>query len=350
MKQWRRMARQWTLTSMLLLVAASVWAGNVSPLIQDTGARVGIGTAGPYYALMHVENAATPLALFARSTAGSGSNYGLDVEATGVGAALNTAGFFYASGATANTGIEIAGPAAGAQNYALLSRTDAVSYFAGPMGLGTTSPAARLHVMGTNAAMRIEGSGMSSATMQIASNSTLRWTIGAPAASANLTLNNATGTAMMTLDQTGNMTVAGNLAAKYQDVAEWVPAARRYADGTVVVLDTARTNEVVEAQAPYDAKIAGVVSARPGVLLGEPGQNKVVVAHMGRVKVKVDAQYGAINVGDLLVTSATPGHAMRSTPVDVGGTAIHRPGTILGKALESLDAGRGEILVLVTLQ
>jgi hypothetical protein len=204
--------------------------------------------------------------------------------------------------------------------------------------------------MGTNAAMRIEGSGMSSATMQIASNSTLRWTIGAPAASSNLTLNNATGTAMMTLDQTGNMTVAGNLAAKYQDVAEWVPAARRYADGTVVVLDTVRTNEVVEAQAPYDAKIAGVVSARPGVLLGEPGQNKVVVAHMGRVKVKVDAQYGAINVGDLLVTSATPGHAMRSTPVDVGGTPIHRPGTILGKALESLDSGRGEILVLVTLQ
>jgi len=41
---------------------------------------------------------------------------------------------------------------------------------------------------------------------------------------------------------------------------------------------------------------------------------------------------------------------MRSVPVDVGGAAIHRPGTILGKALESLDSGLGEILVLVTLQ
>src|SRR5262249_58896165 len=153
----RRVARQWALTSVVLLSAASVWAGNVSTLINDSGTRVGIGTTGPYYALMHVENTATPLALFARSTAGTGSNYGLDVEATGVGAALNTAGFFYATGATANTGIEIAGPAAGPQNYALLSRTDAVSYFAGPIGLGTPSPVPRRHIMATNAAARLAG-------------------------------------------------------------------------------------------------------------------------------------------------------------------------------------------------
>ena len=155
---------------------------------------------------------------------------------------------------------------------------------------------------------------------------------------------------MMTLDQAGNVSVAGNLAAKYQDVAEWVPAAGQFPDGTVVVLNAARFNQVMEAREPYDLRIAGVVSARPGVLLGEPGQNKVMVAHMGRVRVKVDAQYGPIAVGDLLVTSLTPGHAMRSVPVDVGGAAIHRPGTILGKALESLDSGLGEILVLVTLQ
>ena len=38
------------------------------------------------------------------------------------------------------------------------------------------------------------------------------------------------------------------------------------------------------------------------------------------------------------------------TPVDVVGVTIHRPGTIVGKALESLDSGAGEILVLLTLQ
>jgi hypothetical protein len=41
---------------------------------------------------------------------------------------------------------------------------------------------------------------------------------------------------------------------------------------------------------------------------------------------------------------------MRSRPVKVGKQAMHRPGTLLGKALESLPNGKGEILVLLTLQ
>ena len=100
----------------------------------------------------------------------------------------------------------------------------------------------------------------------------------------------------------------------------------------------------------YDARVAGVVSPRPGLLLGERGPDKAMVAHSGRVRVKVDASYGAVEVGDLLVTSQTPGHAMRSEPVDIGGTKLHRPGTLIGKALEPLAAGQSEILVLLTLQ
>ncbi len=115
----------------------------------------------------------------------------------------------------------------------------------------------------------------------------------------------------------GNVQVDGNIAAKFQDVAEWV-------------------------------RTAGHL--QPGLLLGEAGEDKAKVAHSGRVKLKVDAQYGAVAVGDLLVTSPTPGHAMRSEPVTVSGVALHRPGTLVGKALESLDTGQGEILVLLTLQ
>jgi len=66
--------------------------------------------------------------------------------------------------------------------------------------------------------------------------------------------------------------------------------------------------------------------------------------------VKADAEYGPIEVGDLLVASATPGYVMRSKPVDLNGISIHRPGTIIGKALEPLKEGQGEILTLVTLQ
>jgi hypothetical protein len=49
-------------------------------------------------------------------------------------------------------------------------------------------------------------------------------------------------------------------------------------------------------------------------------------------------------VGDLL------GVAMKTRPVELGGGAIHRPGTIIGKALEPLEKGTGEILIPLSLQ
>ena len=57
-----------------------------------------------------------------------------------------------------------------------------------------------------------------------------------------------------------------------------------------------------------------------------------------------------VKIGDLLVTSDKPGMAMVSEPIDIGGAKIHRPGTIIGKALEPLDKGQGEILILLSMQ
>lgn len=148
----------------------------------------------------------------------------------------------------------------------------------------------------------------------------------------------------------GDATIDGNIAAKYQDVAEWVRTPVPLKPGTVVVIDPLESNRVLPASQPYDTRIAGVVSPQPGILLGEAGEDKAKVAHSGRVKVKVDAQFGPISVGDLLVSSATTGYAMRSTPIEMNGISIHRPGTIVGKALEPLKEGEGEILVLLTLQ
>jgi hypothetical protein len=149
---------------------------------------------------------------------------------------------------------------------------------------------------------------------------------------------------------TGNVSVSGNIAAKYQDVAEWVPTRNKISPATVVIIDPSLDNHVLPASMAYDQRVAGVISDRPGLLLGEGGDDQVKVAHSGRVKVKVDATYGAIAAGDLLVTSATPGYAMRSEPVQVGEVRIHRPGTLIGKALEPLADGKGEILVLLLLQ
>jgi hypothetical protein len=148
----------------------------------------------------------------------------------------------------------------------------------------------------------------------------------------------------------GDIRVDGNINAKYQDVAEWVPTTQKLAAGTVVVLDTGRDNHVAASLSSYDTRVAGVVSAKPGISLGEAGEGKVLVATTGRVRIKVDATRGAIEVGDLLVTSEVEGVAMKSQPLDLGGVEIHRPGTLIGKALEPLAKGTGEILVLLSLQ
>jgi hypothetical protein len=231
----------------------------------------------------------------------------------------------------------------------------------GKVGIGTASPPKPLTVISPDAYNGI-GVGKDDGLNLLLigyDNATNRGTIGSFAGGVGSTLNLnqlggnvSIGTTSWNanLDVQGNVTVSGNIAAKYQDVAEWVPASRAIPAGTVVVLDPELSNHVLASTRSYDTRVAGVVSAKPGVLLGEGGSGKVMVATTGRVRVKVDATLAPIRVGDLLVTSDKEGIAMRSQPLDLGGTPIHRPGTLIGKALEPLDKGSGEILVLLSLQ
>ena len=149
---------------------------------------------------------------------------------------------------------------------------------------------------------------------------------------------------------TGALTVDGNLAAKYQDVAEWVTSDSDLTPGMVVVINPDKTNEVVPSEHSYDTRVAGVVSQEPGISLGVAGEGKYKIATLGRVRVKVDATKAPIAAGDLLVSSDVPGMAMKSKAVSIGGIELHKPGTLLGKALEPLPSGKGEILVLLSLQ
>lgn len=148
----------------------------------------------------------------------------------------------------------------------------------------------------------------------------------------------------------GDIAATGKILAKYQDIAEWVPAEDGLEAGTVVTLDTNERNRVVASRAPYDTTIAGVISPQPGIVLGEGGAGKATVATTGRVRVRVDATANPIRIGDLLTTSGTRGMAMKSDPINVNGRSFHQPGTIIGKALEPLSSGRGNVLVLLTLQ
>jgi hypothetical protein len=231
----------------------------------------------------------------------------------------------------------------------------------GNVGIGTDSPGDRFEIAGGNQIMGNSGaiyfrdsSGALTNSMFLIGDRSNRLNFGA-GNTARMTITSGGNIGIGTTSPTvmfhvaGNAQIDGNIAAKYQDVAEWVKTRSALAPGTVVVIDSKHQSQVLEAREAYDQRVAGVVSDKPGILLGEAGADKVKVAQSGRVKVKVDATYGAVAAGDLLVTSPTPGYAMRSTPADMGGTKVHRPGTLLGKALEPLLEGKGEILVLVTL-
>ncbi|MDD1719019.1 MAG: hypothetical protein LUQ25_03070 [Methanoregulaceae archaeon] len=127
------------------------------------------------------------------------------------------------------------------------------------------------------------------------------------------------------------------------DVAEYLQVSESVAPGTVLVIGK---GGVLEPSAvAYDTRVAGIVSTSPGVSLGtnesgNPGEALVAVA--GKVPCNVDASGAPIHEGDLLATSGTPGYAMKATDPQIG--------TILGKAMGSLESGTGRIEVLVTLQ
>jgi hypothetical protein len=57
-----------------------------------------------------------------------------------------------------------------------------------------------------------------------------------------------------------------------------------------------------------------------------------------------------IQVGDLLSTAQQPGYAGKALQLEFNGVTITAPGTILGKALESLSDDQDLVYVYVTLQ
>lgn len=137
------------------------------------------------------------------------------------------------------------------------------------------------------------------------------------------------------------------------DLAEHfdIEAGETLLPGTVVSIDPNKPGQLRVASQAYDKTVAGIVSGagdvQPGMLMGQAGtlaSGQHPVALTGRVYCRVDAQYGAIRPGDLLTTSPTTGHAMKAT--DSG----KAQGAILGKAMTSLETGRGLVLVLVSLQ
>jgi hypothetical protein len=121
--------------------------------------------------------------------------------------------------------------------------------------------------------------------------------------------------------------------------------------GLVVAIDPVNPGKLSLSRRAYDRRVAGIISGAggvtPGMTMGQEqtlADGKHPVALSGRVYAWVDAARGAIRPGDLLTTSATPGHAMKAS------NAAKAQGAIIGKAMTGLKSGKGLVLVLVTLQ
>lgn len=121
--------------------------------------------------------------------------------------------------------------------------------------------------------------------------------------------------------------------------------------GMLVSINPGQAGQLEVSAVAYDSKVAGVISGangvRTGMYMGQSGSladGDFPVALAGRVYVLADASFGAIEPGDLLTSSTTPGHAMR--------VKNHRKarGAVVGKAMTGLESGKGYVLVLVTLQ
>ena len=182
---------------------------------------------------------------------------------------------------------------------------------------------------------------------------------------------------LLRVDSEGNLFLRGAVQPASMDLAEYFPLSEPAETGDLLVVDRDEPGRYRLARSAHDPAVVGIVSADPGVLLGagvariaqaddelaaaleeartigDDEQEGLVwallqarfrethapVALSGTVPCKVDAGFGPISPGDLLTTSPTPGHAMRSSEAT--------PGTIVGKALEELETGTGVIRVLV---
>jgi hypothetical protein len=266
----------------------------------------------------------------------------------------------------------------------------------GNVGVGTTSPVAKLEVSGTEMAFRVDGDSIMTGDLRVGlgvtpdPDATINVQGGTDVAlsgggfvvvggktSSNLALDtneiqarNDGAAATLYLNHEGGAvsiggatTVKGNVTVRSAstnavlvelgeglDYAEGFNTKDKSATpaGSVMVIDASHPGQLALSTEAYDKRVAGIVAGAKGlgsaVRLGA-GQFDVDVALAGRVYCYVDATETAVEPGDLLTTSATPGHAMKATDTQ------RATGAVLGKAMEPLKKGeKGQILVLVTLQ
>ena len=143
----------------------------------------------------------------------------------------------------------------------------------------------------------------------------------------------------------------GDIVFQGADLAEEFTLSPDFGDeatpGSVVVLDD--NGRVAPCTSAKDKRVAGVIAGagqyQPAMVLDRRDQpGRIPVAMIGKVACRTTTTAGPIQVGDLLITSQTRGHAQKLADDEVA------LGCVIGKALAPLASGSGLIPVLVNLQ
>jgi len=110
-----------------------------------------------------------------------------------------------------------------------------------------------------------------------------------------------------------------------------------------VVVINGEDGGIMRSREPFATNVVGIISTNPAQVLRDGLKNSVPVVLSGIVPCKVTAENGQIKPGDLLVSSSTPGHAMKA--------GKNPPqGTVIGKALTKLEGDVGVVDVIVMMQ
>lgn len=333
----------------------SLDAADGSPtdaLFVDNSGKVGIGTLTPTHSV-HVRTAGPTLALQDTNAAAQQAGYvsyrdNANVERAWVG---------YGTPGSPNFSVINARPS-GKIELRTLGGGGSVVLPTDNLGIGTTTPGYPLHVVSDlNAVLTLQDSGANSTqsgfvSFRNGSGTETAWMGYGTPGSPHMSIVNARAGGNIVLRPLGGGVVqVPVLEITGADLAEKFPASETLAPGMVVAIDPQNAGKLCLARGIYNRCVAGVVSGAndfsAGAVLGNlPGhEDSPPVALSGRVYVHCDATTGAINPGDLLTTSETPGHAMKVADF------AQAQGAVLGKAMERLAAGeRGLVLVLVSLQ
>jgi hypothetical protein len=146
----------------------------------------------------------------------------------------------------------------------------------------------------------------------------------------------------------GDVNVEGDISLRNGDICERFPLNSPAGKGSVMSMGS--DGVLTLCVKAYDKSAVGVVSGagdlRPAITLRALPESSTdaPIALVGTAYCLVDAAPASIEVGDLLTSSDTPGHAMKATD------AIKSVGTVIGKALAPLERGQGLIPMVVGLR